>query len=224
MDRLPAAEVTDALYEADADTRRGHQPAALKLMTAHSAKGLEFGHVVVMDCADGRWSGEDERRLLYVAMTRARETLTLMRAEGGRNPYLVDLGTVDGVSDLLPSTRSDHRPDLDRQNVTLGPSEVDIGFAGRQEPSDQVHRLIAELAPGDRVIVEGRHITTLKGRVVGRLAAKTELQAAGAIPAAVTGIMVRTREQTPAEFLPTVKTDRWEVVIAELVLSTVPTS
>ena len=223
-DRLPAAEVTDALYEADVDARRGHQPAALKLMTAHSAKGLEFGHVVVMDCADWQWSGEDERRLLYVAMTRARETLTLMRAEGGRNPYLVDLGTVDGVSDLLPSTRPDHRTDLDRQHVTLGPAEVDIGFAGRQEPSDAVHQLIADLTPGDRIIVEGRHIKTLKGHVVGRLAAKTELlAAAGPIAASVTGIMVRTREQTSPEFLATVRTDRWEVVIAELVLSTVPT-
>jgi ATP-dependent DNA helicase RecQ len=178
----------------------------------------------VMDCADWRWSGEDERRLLYVAMTRARETLTLMRAEGGRNPYLVDLGTVDGVSDLLPSTRPDHRTDLDREHVTLGPAEVDIGFAGRQEPSDAVHRLIADLTPGDQIIVEGRHIKTLKGQVVGRLAAKTELQAvAGPIAASVTGIMVRTREQTSPEFLATVRTDRWEVVIAELVLSTVPT-
>lgn len=223
-DRIPVAEVIDALYEADADARRGYHPAALKLMTAHSAKGLEFAHVVVMDCADWRWSGEDERRLLYVAMTRARETLTLMRAEGGRNPYLVDLGTVDGVSDLLPSPRPAHRPDLDRQHVTLGPSEVDIGFAGRQEPSDQVHCLIAELAPGDRVIVEGRHIKTLKGHVVGRLAGKTELPGAGTIPATVTGIMVRTREQTSPEFLATVMTKRWEVVIAELILSTVPMS
>jgi ATP-dependent DNA helicase RecQ len=222
-DRLAAAEVTDALYEADVDERRGHQPAALKLMTAHSAKGLEFGHVVVMDCADWRWNGEDERRLLYVAMTRARETLTLMRAEGGRNPYLVDLGTVDGVSDLLPSTRPAHRTDLDREHFTLGPADVDIGFAGRQEPSNAVHRWIAELAPGDPVIVEGRQIKTLEGHVVGRLASKTELQAAAApIAASVTGIMVRVREQTSPEFLGTVRTDRWEVVIAELVLPSVP--
>ncbi|MEO6659801.1 MAG: ATP-dependent helicase, partial [Burkholderiaceae bacterium] len=223
MDRVPAAEVTDALYEADADTRRGHQPAALKLMTAHSAKGLEFGHVVVMDCADWRWSGEDERRLLYVAMTRARETLTLMRAEGGRNPYLVDLGTVDGVIDLLPSPRPAHRAELDRQHVSLGPSEIDIGFAGRQGPSDAIHLLISTLNPGDRIIVEARYLKTLNGHVIGRLATKTALEASGSMPAIVAGIMVRTREQTPPEFSATVKTARWEVVVAELVVSTAPT-
>lgn len=218
MDRLPAAEVTDALYEADAEVGRGHQPAALKLMTAHSAKGLEFAHVLVMDCADWRWSGEDERRLLYVAMTRARETLTLMRAEGGRNPYLVDLGTVNGVSDLLPAGRPRHRAELDRRHVTLGPSEVDIGFAGRQGPSDPVHRWIAALAAGDQVTVEGRHIKTIEGYVVGRLAGKTELEVAGKVRATVTGIMVRTREQTPPDFLATLKTDCWEVVLVELVV------
>ena len=55
----------------------------LLLLTAHRAKGLEFDHVVVLD---GGWDrvgrGEDPdapRRLCYVAMTRARHTLTLAR-------------------------------------------------------------------------------------------------------------------------------------------------
>jgi ATP-dependent DNA helicase RecQ len=147
---VPAAEVLDALYESATESRRTGHPGALKLMTAHGAKGLEFGHVIVMDCADWRWSGEDERRLLYVAMTRAKETLTVMRAEGGRNPYLVDLGTVEGVVDLLPSTRPEHRRDIARRYVSLGPSDVDIGFAGRLASSDQVHSRIADISWGDR--------------------------------------------------------------------------
>ena len=55
----------------------------LMLLTAHRAKGLEFDHVVVLD---GGWDrvgrGQDAdatRRLYYVAMTRARETLALPR-------------------------------------------------------------------------------------------------------------------------------------------------
>lgn len=126
--RLRAAEVLDALYEAAGDVRRGGHACALKLMTAHGAKGLEFRHVIVMDCADWRWSGEDERRLLYVAMTRAKETLTLMRAEGGRNPYFVDLGTVDGVVDTLPGLRPAHRPDIDLRYITLGPGRRGYRF------------------------------------------------------------------------------------------------
>lgn len=84
--------------------------------------------------------------------------------------------------------------------------------------------MIADLTPGDPILVEGRYIKTLKGHVVGRLAAWTELlPVAGPIAATVTGIMARTREQTSPEFLPKVKTDHWEVVIVELVLAMVPT-
>ena len=82
------------------------QENAVKLMTAHSAKGLEFDHVFILRAAKGsfptyyrepliefpaelRNSGEaddedekrvcdqEERRLFYVAMTRARDTLTI---------------------------------------------------------------------------------------------------------------------------------------------------
>ena len=216
--QLPAAEVLDALYEAANDSRRSGHASALKLMTAHGAKGLEFQHVLVMDCADWRWSGEDERRLLYVAMTRARETLTVMRAEGGRNPYLVDLGTVEGVIDLLPSERPEERPDIDRRYVTLGPANIDIGFAGRHGPDQAVHRHIADVLPGDEALVEGRLIKTKEGRLVGRLATKTELKFAGPASATVSGILVRTREQTPPEYVAALKADRWETVLIELVV------
>ena len=62
----------------------------LLLTTAHRAKGLEFDHVVILD---GNWNGrnqneaEEHRRLYYVAMTPARQTLTLM-SMGNGNPFL----------------------------------------------------------------------------------------------------------------------------------------
>ncbi len=61
--------------------------APVSLMTIHMAKGLEFDNVFVVGCADGiiphqRSYGslddlEEERRLMYVAMTRARKKLFL---------------------------------------------------------------------------------------------------------------------------------------------------
>ena len=72
------------LAEWSRDARRRQR--GLLLLTAHRAKGLEFAHVVVLD---GGWDrvgrGEDTdapRRLYYVAMTRARETLALARLPG----------------------------------------------------------------------------------------------------------------------------------------------
>jgi superfamily I DNA/RNA helicase len=60
----------------------------LTLSTIHSAKGQEWRHVFVLSCVDGcipsdLGSGssaeiEEERRLLYVAMTRARDALHLV--------------------------------------------------------------------------------------------------------------------------------------------------
>jgi len=73
----------------------------VRLMTAHRAKGLEFDHVFITNVADGNWGNrskrnhfnipiiehardlgriEDERRLFYVAMTRARNSVNLSYA------------------------------------------------------------------------------------------------------------------------------------------------
>jgi DNA helicase-2/ATP-dependent DNA helicase PcrA len=71
----------------------------VSLMTVHKAKGLEFEHVYVTGLNDNKWGGkrsrdsfhlpvggairgeeDDERRLLYVALTRAKKSLTLTRA------------------------------------------------------------------------------------------------------------------------------------------------
>jgi superfamily I DNA/RNA helicase len=98
-----------AFRTAVADTRvrlaelRRHN-AALTLATAHSTKGLEFDHVIVVGMEVGRFpSGrtvaeaenparayEEERRLAYVAWTRARRSLTLVYDPAIPSPFLLD--------------------------------------------------------------------------------------------------------------------------------------
>ena len=63
---------------------------AIVMMTMHSSKGLEFPHVYLVGFEDGLFPGmrtigdheemEEERRLCYVAITRAKETLTISHA------------------------------------------------------------------------------------------------------------------------------------------------
>ena len=69
----------------------GEKAQAVKLMTVHSAKGLEFPVVFVCGLSEGIFPGkrantreklEEERRLCYVAFTRARDRLFLSDAAG----------------------------------------------------------------------------------------------------------------------------------------------
>ena len=69
----------------------GEKAQAVKLMTIHSAKGLEFPVVFVCGLSEGIFPGkrantreklEEERRLCYVAFTRARDRLFLSDAAG----------------------------------------------------------------------------------------------------------------------------------------------
>jgi DNA helicase-2/ATP-dependent DNA helicase PcrA len=74
----------------DVDEEQGSRDARVWLMTLHSAKGLEFPVVVIAGLEEGlfphsRASGEEddleeERRLCYVGMTRARSRLVLTGA------------------------------------------------------------------------------------------------------------------------------------------------
>ena len=80
-------------YDADAD--------AAVMMTIHSAKGLEFPHVCIVGMEEGLFPGaasmtdpselEEERRLCYVAITRAKKTLSMSFADRrmlyGRTTY-----------------------------------------------------------------------------------------------------------------------------------------
>jgi DNA helicase-2/ATP-dependent DNA helicase PcrA len=82
---LEEAALSDRDDQKDEDDKRERQ--ALTLMTLHSAKGLEFPHVYMIgleegilphqrSIIDGR-SIDEERRLCYVGVTRAQDTLTL---------------------------------------------------------------------------------------------------------------------------------------------------
>ncbi len=77
-----------AALVSDADSYQ--EQARVTLMTIHSAKGLEFDHVFLAGLEEGLFPHvrslksptdlEEERRLCYVGMTRAKDTLTLTRA------------------------------------------------------------------------------------------------------------------------------------------------
>ena len=69
----------------------------VSVMTIHASKGLEFGHVIITGCNEGVMPAgdnlEEERRLFYVACTRAKDDLTLTWS----------LRVMSGKGELIPS-------------------------------------------------------------------------------------------------------------------------
>jgi DNA helicase II / ATP-dependent DNA helicase PcrA len=82
-------------YKIDIETNDPEIVSGVKLMTAHKSKGLEFEHVYIINTIRSAWEKQrggnnislpienfkgdenDERRLFYVAMTRAKKDLTV---------------------------------------------------------------------------------------------------------------------------------------------------
>ena len=94
----------------------------VSLMTFHASKGLEFSHVYICDCNETivphkkallPESVEEERRLLYVAMTRAKRELTLLytaKRFGKDLPPSGFLGEIHlPASALQPGTKIIHK-------------------------------------------------------------------------------------------------------------------
>ncbi|MDR1889358.1 MAG: UvrD-helicase domain-containing protein [Zoogloeaceae bacterium] len=84
-----AAFLSHASLEAG-EHQAGEDEAAVQLMTIHAAKGLEFDAVFITGLEQGLFPHdnamqdtglEEERRLMYVAMTRARQRLYLCHAQ-----------------------------------------------------------------------------------------------------------------------------------------------
>ena len=159
-----AAFLQEVSLYSDQDALRGDE-SLVTLMTLHNAKGLEFRAVYVLGMEEGIFPHarsieeqgvEEERRLCYVGMTRAKERLTLLHAAsrtlfGGRNHNLPSR-----FLDELPA------PHVVRERLRPG------SWSGYGSPRQSwaPREDVPSLATGDSV----RHSTLGEGVVV-RLAA-----------------------------------------------------
>jgi DNA helicase-2/ATP-dependent DNA helicase PcrA len=93
---VPDARLPDLVVELDRRASEQHAPTVqgVTLASLHAAKGLEWDAVVLVGCSDGLLpismaegieAIEEERRLMYVGLTRARRELRLSWA-AARNP------------------------------------------------------------------------------------------------------------------------------------------
>lgn len=129
LDKLLLSQEYDAFGEASEHVH---------LMTLHAAKGLEFPVVFVVGCEDGlvplQHGGEvsdvnEERRLFYVAMTRAKERLYLVRSAKRMlfgevratrpSPFLTD---IEEQLKQYDRPHDPHKPDRRRKKAKSKPT------------------------------------------------------------------------------------------------------
>ncbi len=187
-----ASEKLPALIEwlalrSDLDSLAG-QTHAVTMMTIHSAKGLEFPVVFVAGMEEGifphaSYDGdpaavEEERRLAYVAITRARKKLYLTHAVTRR--------TFGSVQANPPSRFLNEIPASDVERVGVGSS----GFAG-----------VGWEKRGDRhgTFGSGRGSAVYGGNVFG---SRTRSTGGGARPAAAPTAAAPARPAASASFSP----------------------
>src|SRR5437764_173472 len=149
----------------DQDALRDDE-GTVTLMTLHNAKGLEFPIVFIIGCEEGVFphsraveSGdlEEERRLCYVGITRAKRQLYLSYARtrslfGGR-----DWNLPSRFLDEIPAELTDREEQESRRPQTFS-TRWDTGPASRPEPKSG-----AAFSLGDHVA----HARFAKGVVVG---------------------------------------------------------
>lgn len=191
-------------------------------MTAHRSKGLEFDHVVILN---GGWKalskgedGEAPRRLFYVAMTRARRSLSVVAS--GAHAFV----RADGDSEVLRQIETPRRADLPEPDQYQLPdlASVDLSFAGRLAPGNPTHAAIARAKVDDPVKLEQRDgkwmIVGRDGRVLGRMSSSWSPPAVSCLVSGKVGAIVRWRKSDNDEsYQGYIKQDEWETILPEFV-------
>ncbi|MYD75568.1 MAG: RecQ family ATP-dependent DNA helicase [Gammaproteobacteria bacterium] len=238
-DETTGQQAMEWLAEWSREARR--RQTGLLLLSAHRAKGLEFNHVTVLD---GGWNrrGRNEdrdaaRRLYYVAMTRARQMLSLVRF-GPTSPVSHDLGgsarlMTEGLLNNQSVTVREHvtgdgdRTGLDRLYSSPELSDINLGFAGRLKGNRHTSiKAIADLAVGDPLKFQqsGDRWEYLdgSGKRVGIMARNFTMPKGYWIASASVYAVIIWKQNPESQDYPGVKRDRWEVVIPEIVYEPSP--
>jgi ATP-dependent DNA helicase RecQ len=142
------------LYDASRELAREARPEAglIGLMTMHSAKGLEFEAVVAAGQPRTPRSQDldDERRLFYVAATRARERLDVLARRDAPHPFQEEMA---GDSPPIPAHARLNEAETTAYAtrwLELGLADVVISWPALEGVCARAQPVLARLEPGDR--------------------------------------------------------------------------
>jgi len=219
-------QLLEYLYEALAEQRRDSRLGqGVYLSTIHSVKGMEFSHVFILD---GSWTTpatEEQRRLFYVAMTRAKETLCLLQRQDQNNPYLETL-----VGDFVLQRDSEIAVDSGlvlehKQYIILGLKDFDLSYAGSFAQDQAIHQTLAKLTVGDQVtfkLVNGKIVLQKDQISIAALSKSAQQQWQSKLDKvqsnSIIAMITRYKTDNEEEYQSRCKVDQWEVPMLEVVL------
>ena len=155
--------MTEVSLATDQDVNAGGEEECVTLMTVHATKGLEFDNVFIVGVEEELFPSamaaqspaeiEEERRLLYVAITRARKYCMISYAtQRFRNGQTVFprpsrfIGDIDprylhvsGGRDFIPSSSM-----MQQRRVT---ASYNASMAGSARPLGELRRTLSDLGP-----------------------------------------------------------------------------
>jgi DNA helicase-2/ATP-dependent DNA helicase PcrA len=117
----------DITLDSDREEEKESAGDAVTLITMHSCKGLEFPHVYVVGLEDGllphtrskaEGTLDEERRLFYVAITRAMQTLTISHCAGRKKYGQIMPCHPSPFLKELPADLVEHGDEKGKQPVT----------------------------------------------------------------------------------------------------------
>jgi len=217
---MPVPDLVEWFAEWARDVRS--EQRSLLLLTAHRAKGLEFEDVVILN---GGWDrpskGEDTdapRRLFYVAMTRARRSLTIMA--NNQHPFVPT-----GNQHVLRRTAPPVAASAGASSVIYQVPDlktVDLSWAGRLGAGHASLVAIAAAKVGDTVTIIHQEqawiVLDKQGRSLGRMAKSWSPPNGRSFLGGEIGAVVRWRKaDSDQDFHGYLRRDEWEVVVPELV-------
>jgi ATP-dependent DNA helicase RecQ len=223
----PVSLIEDYFYEALSDQGRSKNLAnGIFLSTVHSIKGLEFDHVFLLGDGWQKKQGlemEEERRLYYVGMSRARETLHLFDISNPPNPHTASLSGDFLVTRKVQPTEK--KLPANTQYALLGMKDLYLDFAGTKHVDHPVRGALQRLQAEDRLRVERRNehveLVNAEGISVARLSKTAQAEWEGRLglirESRVVAIVRRYREEiVDKTYSRSCHGDSWEVPVVEL--------
>ncbi len=224
----PAIHLESYLYEALNDQRSQQRLGdGIFLSTIHSVKGMEFRHLWLLD-GDWNSANESERRLCYVALSRACETLYILCRNDGDNPFIGQLQGDFLITRHAPVDNSYPAALKGLRREFLGSAAFDLGYAGSHPPHHPIHAALRTVESGTRLSPgrNGNRLLLLHQQIpIARLANHREPGQPGAElcnhwqgveSVEVIAMLQRTKDDEKDGYRQRCQAERWELPIVEI--------